>query len=210
MTNHRAPPGHVTAILTPDWLRRCRSRCSELLRGESPLAEEVRVAGGLGDTLTDPFGFRLNICAEDEGFNEDQRQTFVEFNVNIDETLPYIPRFTEHGFEKTRIPEDLYHHLLQKLQEQDHPDNWVQETMTAPGVINNQVIIEHVEGGGEKEVLKFARSKMLGLSSEEIQLSFRRLGPLAELWAGVRLRPTSIYGIRRYVNNSALISHIDK
>ena len=168
------------------------------------------MAGGLGDTLTDPFGFRLNICAEDEGFNEDQRQTFVEFNVNIDETLPYIPRFTEHGFEKTRIPEDLYHHLLQKLQEQDHPDNWVQETMTAPGVINNQVIIEHVEGGGEKEVLKFARSKMLGLSSEEIQLSFRRLGPLAEQWAGVKLRPTSIYGIRRYVNNSALISHIDK
>ena len=34
--------------------------------------------------------------------------------------------------------------------------------------------------------------------------------PLAEQWSDVALQFTSIYGIRRYFNNSALISHVDR
>ena len=33
---------------------------------------------------------------------------------------------------------------------------------------------------------------------------------VAEAWAGVELEFTAVYGVRRYLNNSALISHIDR
>ena len=36
------------------------------------------------------------------------------------------------------------------------------------------------------------------------------LGRRAEVWAGLRLAPTSIYGIRRYRNNSLLATHVDR
>ena len=51
---------------------------------------------------------------------------------------------------------------------------------------------------------------MIDLTDSLSELLFKTLGPLAEEWAGLKLRPTSIYGIRRYLNNSALMSHIDR
>ena len=36
------------------------------------------------------------------------------------------------------------------------------------------------------------------------------LGPLAETWAGIKLRASSLYGIRRYLNMSSLLAHVDQ
>ena len=190
-----------------DFLAQCRQKCSKLLENDPGLA--VESVGGIGDTFTDPFGFLINICSEADGFDEIQRRTFVQFNVNVDNTIGYIPRFTPRGVEKVRMPESLFRHFRDKLERNFGPENWIQETQTAAGVINNQIIVEN-ETLGSKKVVKIPRSKMLNIDTEDIELTFKTLGPLAEEWAGVKLRPSSIYGIRRYVNNSALISHIDK
>ena len=189
-----------------DLLSQCRKACTKHFENDPQDFENV---GGIGDTFTDPFGFMVNICSEADGFDETQRRTFVQFNVNVDDTVGYIPRFTTRGVEKVRMPESLFRHFQDKLERNAGPDNWIPETETAAGVINNQIIAENGTEGSKK-VVKIPRSKMLYLDMEDIELTFKTLGPLAEEWAGVKLRPSSIYGIRRYVNNSALISHIDK
>ena len=51
---------------------------------------------------------------------------------------------------------------------------------------------------------------MIELKDEISEKMLKTLGPIDESWSGVKLKPTSVYGIRRYLNNSALMSHIDK
>ena len=129
----------------PEMLSMCRQRCSALFSGDDKSVPEVlREAGGLGDTFTDPFGFKLNICSEAE-FNEEQRSFYISMNNILYKKLPYIPKFTEDGFEMTRIPESLYQHFIQKLQLKGQPENWKDER-------GYQVMIE------SKEVLELGRS----------------------------------------------------
>jgi prolyl 4-hydroxylase len=39
---------------------------------------------------------------------------------------------------------------------------------------------------------------------------FKTLGPRAEQWAGLKLAPTSVYGIRRYRSGALLATHVDR
>ena len=48
------------------------------------------------------------------------------------------------------------------------------------------------------------------MDNEDTEKIFKTLGPMADEWAGVNLVPMVIYGIRRYLNNSALFSHLDR
>ena len=192
----------------PEMLSTCRQRCTALFSGDKSVPEVLREAGGLGDTFTDPFGFKLNICSEAE-FNQEQRSFFISLNHILYKSLPYIPKFTEDGFEMTRIPESLYQHFIQKLQRKGKPENWrLENDRLVVGFMNNQVMIESKDG--RKEVLELARSSYLSLDMNDIKKTFAALGPLAERWAGIKLKPTYIYGIRRYGNGSALLSHADQ
>ena len=187
----------------------CRETCTKLHENEKILPEILRVLGGLGNIFTDQFGFKLNICSEAE-FSEEQESKTLSNNLIIDERLPYIPKFTENGFEKSRIPESLFKYFDEKMKTQETLENWVQETAVAVGYINNQVLIENVNDGGRQDVLRFARTKVLSLDIEDIKNTFITLGPLAEAWAGVKLKPSGIYGIRRYCHHSILLTHVDK
>ena len=83
-----------------------------------------------------------------------------------------------------------------------------------------------METPGLKRDVEIRRTAMLDLTPPEINrvvdtlkvviwranifLKQIFLQPLAEQWSDVALQFTSIYGIRRYFNNSALISHVDR
>ena len=116
----------------------------------------------------------------------------MEFNINVDNTLGYIPLFTVKGYEKARMPESLFRHFRDKLERNADPENWIAETQTAAGVINNQIIVENGTLGSKK-VVKIPRSKMLYINMQDVELTFKTLGPLAEEWSGVKLRPSSIF-----------------
>ena len=62
----------------------------------------------------------------------------------------------------------------------------------------------------ESRLLEVHRSHLIELQDDIKEKIFKSLGPLAETWAGAKLLPTSVFGIRRYGNRSALISHLDK
>ena len=93
---------------------------------------------------------------------------------------------------------------------------------------NRHATVESVETPGLKRDVEIRRTAMLDLTPPEINrvvdtlkvaiwrvdIFFGKqqifLQPLAEQWSDVALQFTSIYGIRRYFNNSALISHVDR
>ena len=186
----------------------CRETCRNHFKEEKYLPDILELAGGVEDVFVDPFGFKLNICSDADGFDDGQRSVFLSHAINGDENIPYIPKFTNIGFEKTKIPENLFQYLQNKIRENDIPDNWIQEDGAA--IINNQIIVQNVEENSGKQVLNIPRSLLLNLNHEDVIKVFKVLGPMAESWSGIKLKPTSIYGIRRYLNNSALFSHIDK
>ena len=190
---------------------KCRHTCKKLLFEEGNyIPEDVSAVGGVDDILQDRFGFKLHICSEAEGFDDLQRQNAVLFQYLNDVVIPYIPTFTKTGIEKTKIPDELYSFLVEKINNGDKTDQWTVETMPLPGVINNRVMVEKVGEDDSRKIISLNRTLMLTLDSDDYKRVVHELWPLAEAWAGVELEVTSVYGVRRYLNNSALISHIDK
>ena len=60
-------------------------------------------------------------------------------------------------------------------------------------------------------MLYMDRKTMIVLNDTTKEIIFKTLGPLVEKWSGgVKLNPTSVYGIRRYTNNSWMLGHVDK
>lgn len=105
-----------------------------------------------------------------------------------------VPSFSEKGFELTRMPPDLF----KKLQEKVTPyleNGW--ERLRPEGPID--VVNTHPD----------RPSKMIDLGplSREIH---NALLPMHEAWSGIKLRPSSIYGVRAYQNGSSLLMHVDK
>ena len=189
----------------------CRNTCRSKYLGvpSHRLPEDIISFGGLEDVFIDQFGFKIGICSLKEGFEDIQRDTYIRFFRSMDENIPYIPKFTKTGFWKTKIPEDLNQDILEARKQALEEGKVYEETSPQPGTINYQTIVENpVEE--QSMVLKLNRTLMIHLKNEISEKMFKILGPIAEQWSGVKLKPTSVYGMRRYLNNSALISHIDK
>jgi hypothetical protein len=105
-----------------------------------------------------------------------------------------VPTFTEKGFEKVKIPADLQAKLAAAVQEGvDHFDELRNE-----GAVN---AIYQRPG---------LPPKMVNLKALQRELHLA-LQPYLEAWAGgVKLKPTSAYGVRLYQNGSSLVMHNDK
>lgn len=104
-----------------------------------------------------------------------------------------VPKFTELGFHKTRMPEEVFEKLKGAL---DWAlANW--DDVKSEGSID---VIYNPPGLDPK----FAH---IGSLQKEVHDDLR---PLHEAWGGMDLRPTSAYGIRIYQNGSTLVMHHDK
>lgn len=102
--------------------------------------------------------------------------------------------FTEKGFLLTKFPETLF----QKIKKTIQPS--VDHFETVPS--EKYVDVIYNPPGNE------AKMHHLGPLASEIQSAML---PLHEAWAGgIKLRPTSIYGVRFYQNGSSLTMHVDK
>jgi hypothetical protein len=105
-----------------------------------------------------------------------------------------VPKLTANGFEVVDVPRDIFQKLSAAVQR--GVDNWdhlpeerqIDAVYTRPGLLPKFV-------------------SMGGLSGEV----HRALLPQHEAWAGgMKLVPTSIYGVRLYQNGSSLTMHHDK
>lgn len=105
-----------------------------------------------------------------------------------------VPSFTKNGFEKVRIPEELFKRLSKAVKDgvsdfdNLRSEGGVNAIYTRPGLPPKMLSLNQL-----------ARDLHLGLL------------PYLEEWAGgIKLKPTSAYGVRLYQNGSSLVMHHDK
>jgi len=190
-------------------LNECRNTCRNLYAGQPPhhLPDPVQEYGGVDNNLTDDFGFHVNLCSLPEGFDAAQRGLFLKFYHECQLQKPYVPKFTKRGFEKSRIPESLLLDILETREQALAAGN-ITDEFVEPGTVNTQAVLEN--DNEESWMVKVPRLAIIELQDAVKEKIFKTLGPIAEEWSGVRLQPTSVYGIRRYLNRSSLIAHLDK
>lgn len=105
-----------------------------------------------------------------------------------------LPKFTETGFKKIRVPDDEWDDLVTYYrQNKDKPkkEQWGTGNVYTNNVEAPSYMVNLPEIGELKPSL------------------FNGLKPLLEEWSGVDLTPTSCYGIRVYTNGSWLSNHVD-
>ena len=102
-----------------------------------------------------------------------------------------VPKFTETGFQLGRLPA----HLQEKMKRE------VDKALLNWDNVRNESIID--------VLYTPIHSKFVDIPTISREVH-RELQPLLEEWAGVKLFPTSIYGIRQNRNGSSLIMHYDK
>lgn len=108
-----------------------------------------------------------------------------------------VPKFTDLGFKVAAVPTHLHQQLAAVVN--NAVDNWdsLEEEEGVSDAIYN------VQGLSPKMVSESANLALWRRVHEELL-------PLHEEWSGLRLFPTSIYGVRLYQNTSSLIMHVDK
>ena len=195
------------ALDTIRLLAECRRECRDI--GEEDDKEEIGEFGGSGDYLDQQFGFRLSVCDLREGYSEIKMgATQINYKKFIQEIVKFIPAFTEQGFHKTRVPEALHRNLV-KFRDESLVNGNLETESPDPGVINGPTVIQNTRTQQSRQIW-INRTLMMELDTETRREVFRTLGPLAEAWSGLKLNPTSIYGIRRYRNMSTLLAHVDQ
>ena len=104
-----------------------------------------------------------------------------------------LPRFTEVGFEVIDIPEDVFIRLRDRVQ-YEIDNNW-----------------EHIPLENLIDVVYTPiRSKFVSMKGVDREV-MNELTSFHEEWAGgIKLKPTSSYGVRLYQNGSSLAFHYDK
>lgn len=163
----------------------------------------IRKHGGLGDSVTDPFGFTYQLCGA-QGFTAEGRQQLL-FQVALsNEQTEWVPRFTERGFEKRRIPSPLWEQLSSDYER-------VKQGMAREPCILSVINCQEIQESEEESFLRpVQRTFMMQLSQPVLTSVKESLQPLAEAWSGIQLAHTSTYGVRRYTNNSWLVAHLDR
>ena len=105
-----------------------------------------------------------------------------------------VPTFTARGFDVIKTPHDVHEKLLNAVNKE--LANWDKLSLE-----HDVDCIYHPEGNQPK----FAK---IGKVAQEVH---KMLLPLHEAWAGgIKLKPTSAYGVRLYQNGSSLVMHHDK
>lgn len=137
-------------------------------------------------------------------FHEAQRKEKESKVVNINsgiqtfKNVDEIPRFTENGFMKAQVPQDVWgliqdsYHLLK--------DKEVAEKFSGKEGIIDTIVTD----AESSTILSFEHIPNIRTQIHKM------LMPLHEEWAKTRLEPSFVYGIRSYQRGATLAKHVDR
>lgn len=113
-------------------------------------------------------------------------------DINIKTDAEFLPNFTNLGFKKEKVPDDIFQELRTFLDENlEHEEKEYQSLDYLP---NDTGV--HPTG-------------MIELPVELKEKTAAALKPMVEEWGDTELAPTSVYGIRRYHEGTRLLAHRD-
>tara|TARA_B110000977_G_scaffold18197_1_gene21946 strand:+ start:1648 stop:2916 length:1269 start_codon:yes stop_codon:yes gene_type:complete len=122
----------------------------------------------------------------------------LDSNIKTFKTVDEIPRFTENGFMKMKVPPDIWG-LIQDSYFLLQDKETVEEFEGKAGIIET-----NQEGAASSTILSFEHIPNIRTKIHEMLL------PYHEEWAKTRLTPSFVYGIRSYQRGATLASHVDR
>ena len=142
----------------------------------------------------------INGCYDMYSFRECDANERARFEMGLDQPKTQH-NYTTTGFKKIRAPEKTYNTILQFWNE--NKDTKQKEELWPRG----NTYVNHWK----------SPTKMVNFEDPSIpegaalkQSIWNEVKPIIEEWTGKRLKPTSLYGIRVYFNNSILATHVDR
>lgn len=182
----------------------CRFSCKQRYKDALQLPKLVDELGGVEDTITDAFGVELDVCSMDDGMDRVMRLSVLRHRLTASRVKPWVPKFTDLGWEVTEIPKQLMG-MIAVESSRGKMEN--EPCLTDLAAINCQKMVEdETECWTEHS----QRMETLQLSEQMKTTLLTTLKPMAEKWSGVGLTGTSVYGVRRYKNNAWLSEHVDQ
>ena len=123
-----------------------------------------------------------------------------------------VPKFHERGFEKVKIPTQIFAQILthrKRMIKKAKRSMWSVE-YCVPGMQNCNRIIESKKAMECHEVSR-ENYHFIHLSQLAVDSIAEKFLPLAESWIGgkVKLKNTAVYGLRRYTRGATLAAHVD-
>jgi hypothetical protein len=109
--------------------------------------------------------------------------------------------YTELGFKKLRTPRVVYEALKKFYVE--NKEKRVEEKWARAYTYTNH-------WDSPSYMISVEDSSLLGGGKTFKEFIWNNIRPVIEEWTGHELRPTSLYGIRVYTNNSVLATHVDR
>ena len=190
----------------------CRASCRKWLE-DHPEVELPSILTNhdlYRDQVTDPFGQVSDICDLGEGLTAKARRVKLSMNPTVTGQSKAVPQLTKMGFEKFKIPKEIYATILtnrKKLLKTGH--KWQLEYCSS-GLQNCNKVYESSQSQECHEVSS-ERYWFLDLEARTKSYIFSLLKTLAEEWIGnkFRLTGTTAYGLRKYKRGATLAAHLD-
>ncbi|KAH8082930.1 ATPase [Aureococcus anophagefferens] len=153
--------------------------------------------GTWGDAMYKEF---INGCANKFKMGSCRSNEESRMAMNRDQ-IPRQRNFTELGFAKIRAPENVYGpaRAFWDL----HKDSGTSEAWPA-----GNTYVNHWKADSHMVSLEDRRWQPLGLRTKDKIWAGAK--PILEAWTGQTLKPTSLYGIRKYFRGGILATHVDR
>lgn len=190
----------------------CRKTCQELLKDTrfEDLPREVQAFGGYGDVIKDNFGEEIEICNLNKGWNNFATSRAVGI-MGINYAQPrWVPRFHPVGFEKVKIPKEIYARILNNRKKLLlEKKKFIIEGCDL-GMQNCHRLLESRDAH-ECHVVSNENYFFRSMGGAVLEDIYSKLRPMAQDWISnkIELAGTSIYGIRKYTRGAWLMGHLD-
>jgi len=191
---------------------KCRPACQKSMQDIrlEEQSEMVQVAGGYKDIIIDNVGVARNICSFEEGWEPKSADRALGVLLISHLQSPHLPKFHPVGFEKMKIPKDMYARILNNRKKLFNSGKKWNIEKCDYGMQNCQKILESKEAQ-ECHLVSAENYWYMGLGTAVKEEVYERLRVAGQDWIGnvVELAGTSIYGIRRYTRGAWLLGHLD-
>lgn len=166
--------------------------------------------GGYEDVIRDNFGEEIEVCNLAKGWNNFARSRALGI-MGINYAQPrWVPRFHPVGFEKVKIPKDIYARILNNRKKKMVEKKRFVIEGCDQGMQNCHRMMESRDAQ-ECHLVSNENYFFRSLDPAVLQDIFGKLRPMAQDWISnkVELAGTSVYGIRKYTRGAWLMGHLD-
>ena len=220
-------PANVTSygqIVT--MLSQCRNTCRKHIKkiNQTDIPQELKELGYYEDVVKDAFGVTYDMCDLAGGITKKAMEVFFNMYPNSRGQMKVVPQLHEIGFEKLKIPRDVYAAILTNRKKLlSNGKKWLIEYCSEgdsfdfqklqnlsklfiyPGLQNCNKVYESVKAK-ECHMVSSERYQFLDLDFSTKRWVFDTMLPLAEKWIGnkFRLIGSNVYGLRKYTRGARL------